>query len=729
MGRPSFVTRVVPLAHLRGQTMKSLLYIVALLAVSCVAATAQFQRLPIPQYVGSMRWAMSSPYGAVLVTQRNVFVAPSLASTWRHCTIAPFQRDLDVVGINGDTIDVLCTYGTATQPQRGIMRTTDWGMRWELRIQLDATVAELIAVHPGGIVCRERADPALSNVVVINPSDGGVSRFSTPFPPGAVLKGASNGDTVLIGVASSEEPLGVVAVWDLESQQQWSTLRGQAHMRRAYDVDGFTGRNTAILVVDGLLVGDSSAGEVLTLPREIDAAMCIEPSHVVYAFGEWLMSYRDRLYRWVPRSRQWETAGGRGGSVDLALIADTLVITADGRYPVMGDASPFTTSFQSLGPALTDASFAMLRQAGQRAWVGDHIVWRAGQTKRALVRWIPTELNDYDVIPFDGNESARVVGYGSVTSSSETWLAVPHLATIENGDSVVVPQGGVSGAGGEVALAAGAGQDADVAVSTMRVLRRPRGEATWQVVGSMRGMPFADAVLVGDTAWAMTIDPGLTSEDNVLHVTVFAGEREVTSLREVHRGRDRSVYRWACSTPSGMLVHVGNGLRLSNDIGQTWVPVPLAAQEMVRPVFVDGRLWSAGLVSGQPVVLWSTNGVLWRVMATPLPVDAVPMAVAVNGSHIVVSTTTGVYQFVAAGLSVQTNEPATEQEHCGHLHAIVDLAGRVVATHVTSEAEAQDLPAGLYIFVCRQCIRSVLVSNSGVAFVSSAKRNSQREQR
>ncbi len=709
--------------------MKSLLYIVALLGVSCVAATAQIQRLPIPQYVGSMRWAMSSPYGAVLVTQRNVFVAPSLASTWRHCTIAPFQRDIDLVGVIGDTIDVLCTHGTATQPQRAIMRTTDWGRRWELRFQLDATVAELIAVHPGGIVCRERADPALSNVVVINPSDGGVSRYSTPFPSDAVLKGASNGDTLLIGVTLGEQALGILAVWDLDNQQQWSTLRGPTHMRRAYDVDGRAGNKAVVLVTDGLVVDGSDTSDVLALPRQIDAPMCIEPSHVVYAFGEWLMTYRDRLYRWVPRSRQWETAGGRGGTVDIALVGDTLLLAAEGRYPVMGEASPFSAVYQSVGPALTDASFALVQQAGVYVWVSNHNVWVDGQARRALVRWMPADRNVYDVIPFGGNESARVIGRGSVNSPATTWLAAPHLMSIADDDSVVVPQGGITGAGGEVALAAGAGQEADVAVSSIRVMRRTRDEVTWHVVGSMRSMPFADAVLVGDTVWAMSIDPGLTSEDNVLHVTVIAGEREVTSLREVHRGRDRSVYRWACATPSGMLIHVGNGLRLSNDDGQTWVPVPLAAQEMVRPVFVDGRLWSAGLVSGQPVVLWSTNGVLWRVMATPLPVDAVPTAVAVNGSHIVVSTTTGVYQLETAELSARVEGHTVASEHCGSLYAIVDIGGRVVETHVTSEAEAQDLPAGLYMFVYRQCISSVLVSNSGVAFLSSAKRNSQREQR
>jgi hypothetical protein len=693
--------------------MKTTSIAVILLLAAHVVASAQAARLPLPQYVTAMRAIASTPECAVFVTPRNVFAAASLSSEWRHCSIAPYQRDIELVGVGSDTIVVMLTFGTMAAPQRAVFTSVDAGISWMLLHRLDATVGEVVGLLPGVAVCTDYSESLERRVVIVNLVTGGVQSFATPFPSSAVLKGAAKNGEIVVGVTAWPTPLGVLRVNDVLSQEQWLRTYDEATARRPYQAVLAQPQVVAQLTPDGVLIPGMFGDSLVPLPKEIDATMCIEPAQVLVAANELLMTYRDRLYRWNERLRQWETRGAQGGSLALAMVADTIVMAVEGRYPTIGVESAYGNSRASIGMGLSDAAVVPLWQAGGSVWVGAHCFLEEHLQRHGLVRWQPSRENSYATYSFQPENAPRVVGYGGIASPSKTWLAGTRLMSIADGDSTFVDEGGITGAGGEVALAAGAGTTADVAVSTMRVMRRLQGEQDWQTVGTMRQMPFADAVLVGDTVWAFSIDPGLTSDDNVLLVTVFVANHESLSLQEVHRGRDRAVYRWASSTPIGMLVHVGNALRASNDGGKTWIPVPLAVQEMVRPVLVDNVLWSAGLLNGQPVLLWSRDGLVWNVVATVLPVDAVPTSIAVKGEHVVIATTTGLYQLNGIQVSVHSNESNQAEQSCGRLRWISDLMGRVVFVAGSSERVPERLLPGVYVLVYNDCSKKVMVGHDG----------------
>lgn len=677
-----------------------------------LAVTAQVERLPVPQNVTAMRGVASGSCCAVFVTPRNVFVAARLSSSWQRCAIAPFQRDIELIRLHEDTIDVLVTYGTMDQPRRAIVRSTNAGARWNVLHQLDPGIAEVIVIHNESVVCRDRSIVSECRVAVIHHTTGAVQTFLTPFPPDAMLKGASNDVEVLVGAVMRERPLGILRIANVWQAEQWMQLDSMKTARRPYAVVALK-PTTAILVPSGLLIPELFGDRGIALPSEIDADMCIEPEQIAWFDGELVMTYRGRLYTWAGGST-WVTDGSRSGAVELALASDTLIVSIAGGYPTMAVHGEHGIVRDSIGSGITDASTVGLWQAGEYVWVSEHATVQGGTQRKSLLRWRPQSQNRYDDVPVDWNELPRVVGYGSVNDPSLTWIATSRLQSLREDSRRLIDEGGVTGAGGEIALVAGAGQDADIAVSTYRVLRRPPEEAAWSVVGMMRQFPFADAVLAGDTVWALSIDPGLTSDDNVLFATVFVGDREVAALQEVHRGRDRSVYRWSCAMPGGVLVHVGNGLRLSQDLGRTWLPVPVPAQEMVRPVLKDGRFWSAGLVSGQPVLLWSVNGVLWNVIATDLPVDAIPSAVGLGDSHVVLATSTGVYQVPAVYVSAGMLRDEIPARDCGPVTNIVDATGRSIEKSWFNGPLPPQVLSGVYVLQFKDCPSTVVLVHDGM---------------
>jgi len=630
--------------------MTNILLLLILLASACTIAFAEEGRLPIPHGVTRLSTFATSASTVAFTTPRNVFTAPSLGDAWTRHRLSDLQRNIDLVRVAGDTIELLATHGTASQPQRTLWQSSNGGRTWVATLSLPSYVGHVLAVVPTAIVCANSSDAVSAVVTVIHRVTGDVKNYATPFPAGSLLQGALVNDTIIIGASRENSAMGVLNVGNVSDSVEWITLFNEQTARRPYTLGNSA---KTLLTTEGLEISEADSTVFVPLPKALDQTMCIEPELVVAVQGTLVMTFLGQVYQYSAQTRAWRIMryGPRAGSVGIAVVNDTLVIFPEGQYPVFSTALADILDYHTLGPNIADVPVQRLRQTDEEILLAGHATVTNGQQRAGIVRWTPNDANVYDVVDFDPAMPPRVVGLGSSRSPRDVWVDAGGLALLSVDSNVVTPVAGLRN--GEIPLTAGTTGDADIVVTMARVLRRQASEQEWQTVVVIGEQPWADAVMRNDTVWLFSLDPGITSEDNVLNASVVVNGSLRISMREVRRARDASVYRWSVPIPGGVLVDAGGAMRMSKDGGESWIPLPAPATDMVPPVLRGALMWSAGLVNGQAAILTSGDyGVTWARYPAEIYPGESPLSIAVFSDWIVLTATDGVYQFRLHQLSV-----------------------------------------------------------------------------
>lgn len=638
--------------------------IVVLLLLCLMCPTfGQSTRLPLPEALSMMGQPLPMPDGLILTSPTSIWMSQGLRQPFDRIVIDPTQRDVEIIRIARDTVDIILTAGPLLDAQRMVYRSTNGGSTWVRLEQLPSVTGRLLATN-GAVHLFQAPVLAADTTHAVYAFDCRyqlVQRFETSISLRLPIGGQGSSDTLWICSQStttqnSTWALGGVAACNPTS---W-TPQAQPAVRRVFAAP------TAVMrqVADTIYADIASRRETWAMP--VTQGFAIEPEMLVLTTQGPVMSYRGRLWRYESERKRWAvmlSAVDFSERLTLFALGDTLVVHAPGFYPWAGtiEGTTFTTTIP-LGNGLADATAFGLRGNGSTVALlsfGGPTLPPRTVISMFEVSSLPRVVQDSAVMAF-----RRLVGYTGSGEQTRFWFVDDALYSVgrmgdlrKEREQVLVPIIGVMDVAGSTIVA-----------DVQQIQIRKDGQwLTWYGPG----LTASDAFVMRDTVVVVSIDPGVTSEEQSVSIILLRSDgTAIVVSREVYRLDEGSVYTWMVPTSVGLLHRAGPIVRLSTDAGRSWTMVPRPLDDMVQPVERAGVLWSAGRVDGRAAICWSFDGGRqWQSATIDIPDFIGIESMALTPETIVLATSIGLYECTLSTVSVP-KESATLNFEAGTLFTL-----------------------------------------------------------
>jgi hypothetical protein len=312
---------------------RRLLILVVNLLCLVAQADAQAVRLPLPAGLSAMSRPYRTASGVILVSPTSIWTSTALTSRFTRQVIDPTQRELDVVRVAADTVDVAVTTGGRMAPRRAVYRSTNGGQSWLELEPLPSGAGKVLASN--GVVTIFQAPALVTDtahaVYAVDCSYRSIERYVTSIPLLIPIGGHASRDTIWLSgeaktVANTTWALGGVSSCLITA---WSP-RPVPALRRVFVDDATVVRQIA----DTLYVEHEERREQWSVP--VTQGFAVEPEDLIVLPSGPVMSFRGRLWRYTAATDRWSIMLSVADITDhlgLYRLADTMIAHVSGLYP------------------------------------------------------------------------------------------------------------------------------------------------------------------------------------------------------------------------------------------------------------------------------------------------------------------------------------------------------------------------------------------------------------